>query len=1049
MIEIYLLSVHDWLRSLTLACAILSEPEREVYFIDPGQIDQEIDSLLLLADRMPVNLIDATGSEMVKTALSGTALEHRSDTISGIYKWSQLLKYFGPPRGLCTAPANSTGDCLKAAAIAARLGYYFLPLDTNKKYAGMNLHGAELAWFGDKDLLTESVGAAVAAGFTCIDSDHEALAYLRGKGFPVDYLVILNSADLHRETERGSSLGELWVKGLSLNVLILASYRQIYLFDAAEESPDPQKIECQVNQMVEESDLKPRFQAVLASPAAVPFFYEEKKAIGAVTEEMIRDIHIRLNNDLFFDLAEGRLMQNTPGGLSAQLISTKRYPEIQKNSGRSGRDVLVAGVPHVDSGIIFASDQALMEAQLLPLLEEAGCRLNVIQGRESHYHKVSEALKEADFFLFTGHGGPEGLHTHGRTLNRGDLPILPPLVAYASACSTVGLVPHWFSPSEGLEWQGVAVDSRHVIGISFVEKGALCFVGGATVEDLQYSTSIYGIFMEALLVKGLSVGEAVQATRNFISLFAATLMKKSPEAYRKYRWGTANAIHQQVLLGDPAFIPAPGEADLLRVPVTVENISASKKKVAVEIPESRWQRRKAQVNKKDASKYYYRCRNIDVNTPYGENIISWGDYYRVAPDAENISETAVMSSFLHMTVDLPPGEAPKGLLLVEAEAAETVCLLCDKELEPAGPAIDAANCFKLPYLLQPPIELDMRKGWAFSAEQLEGYIRLHWLVPMLLIDESKRSSMRLKRLVFEVESVPSLKISGKVTGSENNCTCLVCAGFPRENNQDHRNKEPLLNNLVCVLTGPDGSYEIDCADEMSLSVEEQFPLYELLVPYQGFRNKLYKADHGTEVVLEPGFLDKVKINGIITDRASGEAISGALVRIFRGENDPVGDPLIEAFAGEAISGEKGDFILELPAGKYILYAAAVLDGKRYKSRQWPVEPKEGEDFYRIFALDQAAIIKGSVTIQGYVPPDPPVIGLKRYPKVDGEGTLVKVPVDRDGSYECLVSFQDRFSIVLEGEGWQAINDTNEEDGYKLEAQQVLTRDYMLIPDESE
>ncbi|MGM0689369.1 MAG: hypothetical protein ACQESO_07290 [Bacillota bacterium] len=1048
MIEIYLLSVHDWLRSLTLACAVLSEPGREVYFIDPEEIDQEVDSLLLLADRMSVNLIDATGSEGIKTALSGTALEHRTDTLSAISKWSQLLKRFGSPRGVFTAPANSPVDCLKAAAVATRLGYYFLPLDTNKKYARMNFQGADLTWFGDKDLLTESVGADIAAEFTCINSDPEALAYLQKKGCPVDYLVILNSADLFRDTERGSSLGELWVKGLSLNVLILASYRQIYLFDAAEEHPDPQKIEYKVNEMVEASDLKLRFQAVLASPAAVPFFYEEKKAIGAVTEEMIRDIHVRLNNDLFFDLAEGRLIQNTPGGLSAQLISTKRFPEIQKNLGRNGRDVLIAGVPHVDTGIIFSGDQALMEAQLLPLLEEAGFRLNVIQDRDSHYRIVSEALKDADYFLFTGHGGPEGLHTHGRTLNRGDLPLLPPLVAYVSACSTVGLVPHWFSPTEGLEWQGVAVDSRHVIGISFVEKGALCFVGGATVEDLQYSTSIYAIFMEALLVKGLSVGEAVQATRNFISLFAATLMKKKPEAYRKYRWGTANAIHQQILLGDPAFIPAPGNTAFSKFPIAVESVSASVKKVVVEIPESRWKRRTAQVNEKDASKYYYRCRNIEVNTPYGENIISWGDYYRVAPDAENISETAVMSSFLHMSADLPPGEAPKGLMLVEAEAAETACLLCGKDVDPVRPAIEAANHFKLPYLLQPPIELDMRKGWAFNAEQLEGFVRLHWLVPLLLIDEATRSAVRLKKLVFEVESALSFKVRGKISGHEINDNCLVCAGYPQQNGPGDHEKEPLLNSQACFLVGPDGSFKLDCADEISLSLQEQFPLYELLVPYQGFRNKLYKADHGTGVVLEPEFLDKVKINGIILDRANGEAISGALVRIFRGENDPVGDPLIEAFAGEAVSGEKGDFMFELPAGKYILYAAAVLDGKRYKSRQWLIEPKEGEDFFRIFAIDQAAIIKGAVTIQGYVPPDPPVISLKRYPKVDGEGALVKVPLGRDGSYECLVSFQDRFSIVLEEEGWQAINDTNEGDGYKLEAQQVLIRDYLLVPDES-
>lgn len=1053
MKQVYLLSIHRWLESLSIASAALTNPSCDVMFIDPSNMDLEMEQIILLAERLPVEFINSTGSEVVMPALEKAALKClRYEVFPGDNWPEELVKRFGKPVGICSAAVDSPAECLRAAATAVRLGYYFTPMGKFTEATAQYSACQELLWFGERIDLENNTAVEKAEKYKCICSEKEAIALLQEKGFAADYLVILNSADLNRESKRGSCLGELWVKGLSLHALLLASYRYTFICDADSAAPDPLQIESKANRLVEDAAVKPLYQVVLGSPAVIPFFYEEKKAIGAVTEEMVRDIHVRLNSDLFFDLAEGRLMQSTPGGLSVQVLSTKHYREILDNQGRTGRELYIAAVPHVDTGIIFASDQSLMEAQLLPLLEETGCNITVHSGHDAHYSKVSEALKETDFFLFTGHGGPEGLHTHGRTLNRADLPSLPPLVAYASACSTVGLVPHWYSPTEGLDWAGVEVDSRQVIGLSFVEKGALSFVGGATIEDLQYSTSIYPIFMEALLVKGQSVGEAVKATRDFISLYAAILMQKSTEAYKKYRWGTANAIHQQVLLGDPAFTPIQGPAKCSKMDVNVNVTGPAEKEVAVSIPDELWKKTSAVINEKDASRHYYRCRNVEVNTPYGENIISWGDYYRVAPDADNISETAVMSSFIHLTLDLEPGEGPKALRLIDAEASSAVCLLCDQETEEEKNIIDAAGCFKLPYLLQPPIELDMQGGWAFSLEEMEGYNRLHWLVPLLLLDEKNRSVRRLQKLVFKVETAPTGVLKGKIKGF-NNQQFLVCAGVPTEQGKDIQAKELELVSPVCALPGSDGSFYIDSAIKgASLCLLDQFPLYELLQPYQGFDNQIIhhkSSEAETELLLEVNPIKKVEVKGVVVDSATGKPINGALLRLFRGENDPVGDPLIEAYAGEARSDENGSFIFQVPAGRYLLYAAAQIGEMRYKSNSWELEPRNGEDHFRVFALDCAVVVRGMIAFNGYQPADPPQVALKRYPKKDGEGALVKVPVNRDGSYECLISFQDRFSIVIEEEGWMAIKDTNDDQGYKLGANEVLVRDYVLFPREIE
>ena len=1047
MTEIYLLSLRNWLQSLELAAAVLTAGEREVLFLDPEIIAEEKEALSLLVARLPFSAYNLTGNEAVDRLATAAGLKLKDDPLSGRQNFDAYVSYFGVPAGICSAAAASPADCLKAAMLAVRLGYYFVALSAESQVEPFDNPELPLVWVGSKQSAAAAGINADRKNFEVIEDDRRLLNFLESAGLSAEYLVVYNSSDLLLDTSRGSSLRQLWVRGLSLHLLTLASYRPVFPFDVQSEKPDPQLIEESLHQMVVLTGLKPRFQVVLASPTAVPFFYEEKKMIGAVTEEMVRDIHLRLNDDLFFDLAEGRLMQNSCGGLSTQIISTKRYDAVQKHLKRGGQDLLIVATPHVETGIIFSSDDALIDTQLVPLLEDAGFTINQLRDRDAGYLEVAAALKDADYFLYTGHGGPEGLHTHGRTLNRADLPLMPPLVAYASACSTVGLVPHWYSTDEGLTWKGVAVDSRQVIGISFVEKGAICFVGGATIEDLQYTTSTYSVFMEALLLKGLSVGEAVREIRHVISLYAATLLQKNPAAYRKYRWGTANAIHQQILLGDPAFVPASKKYTDAALPVSLAG-EAPLQTLTVEIPDDRWQRGEAAVHKLEASKYYYRCRNIEVITPYGEDIFSWGDYYRVAPDARNISEWAVKSTFLHLTHLLPPGMAPHKLTLVAAETGESECLLCGEEAEQFLSPLKAMRKFKLPYLLQPPIELNMEEGWAFCTEDLGGSVRMRWLVPLLLIDDKNRSAFPLKKFVFQVESMPAAEIRGRITNAEPASSYLVCAGYQDEEAvsvEDFRGQP--FSMTAAVLSGKGGSFSINCAPGSALTIRGQFPLYDLLENYQPFETTFCKPEAENPVAIELKQSQFIDFRGYVYDSLSGEPLEGALVRVFRGEHDPVGDLLIEAFAGEAVTGRKGDFLINLPSGNYIVYGAAAVEGRRYKSAEWVLKLRKGERGNRVYALDQAGIVRGRVTFEGYQPPDPPLVALKRYPKVEGAASLTKVPVDRDGSYECLVSYQDRFQIVLEEEGREYIYDHNEGKGYRLEPQQILERDYSLLMDE--
>lgn len=1047
--EIYLVSVKEWIHCLQISAAVYSKAGREVFLINPDSLNEDLESLALLGKRLPVDMFDCTGDPALKLALENKeGLSFKGVLPGPGAGLDQISLIFGRPKGLVCAPADDPSRCLQAAVMAVRLGFYFLAPQSGDALSASGLPDEPLIWLGPH---REPVNPAAAT--ICLDGAAAMADYLKQAGCPVDYLVLVNSADLTKPTLQGRCLGELWVQGLSLFGVTLASYRNAFLLDAAQALPDPGRIESMVNDCVRQAGLSLKYQAVVASPGAIPFFYEEKKNIGETAEEMVRDIHVRLNDDLFFDLAEGRLFQHNPGGLSVQLISTKRYGQIRAAAAAgASREVLIVGSPHVESGIIFATDDSIISAQLLPLLKQTENKVKLLIGEEAHHQKICAALLSADIFLYTGHGGPESLHTHGRSLTRYALPALPPLVAYASACSTLGLVPHWYSLTEGAAWQGIPVDSREVIGLSFVEKGALCFVGGATIEDLQYSSSIYGIFMEALLIKGLSVGEAVKETRNFISLYASTLLQKAPPAYEKYRWSTANAIHQQLLLGDPAFIPAEEKNAATALPLDTAH-SANRIRLIVYIPKERWRRSKAVVNEKEPSKKYYRSRNVEMISPYGQDVINWGDCYRIAPDADEISDNAVISSLLHLKLTLPPDTMPVRLSLIDAQAGPGECLLCGQEAPPpALSTLDRARRFKLPYLMQPPLELDMREGWAFTVEQQEDLSVAHWLAPLLLIDEYARSAYPLERLIFEMETAPRRICRGVVECApipERNSPCLVVAGLPRSESGEltETGKALAVHCQSMALTGSGGAFTISCSGDAVLSVEQHYPLYELPGPYLPYDRQNWPAGEASpRLILTPGPPEPGFLQGRLYDSRSGSPLCGALVRAFRGEIDPVGDPLVEAFAEEATAGTQGDFTLKLPAGKYLLYAAAPAGGKRYKSGRWAVEIERGQEQYRIFTLDEAVVIRGRVAYEGTAPPEPAVIAVKKYPRKAGE-TLVKMPVKRDGSFECLVGFQERFIIVLEEEGWLDCEDTNNGQGYRLKPGEILERNFTLLPAE--
>ncbi len=1063
VLDLLLLSINDWRRSLSLASAALAKPDSEIFFVDPNKIDSELFALKLLAARLPLRVTDATGDDAFSEALRAAPELNLQQAAASIEADPvRLGQHFGPPRGLVCAPADDPVRCLKGAVLAVRLGYYFIPCGGTESHSsgwcelftasGLAFH-LPLIWLGPAERPPELSAAAGLHDFTALPDDPALARFMLRQGLEIDYLLIYNSADLEQGSGAPRSPGEAWVKGLSLLAPLCASYRHVFPYDAAAARPEPAEIEKGLNRFVSRAGLRPRYMALLASPGAIPLLYEPRRTIGSTSEEMAREIHLRLNDDIFFDTAEGRLFQSSPGGLSTQILTTKYYHRLP-GARQETRKVLVAASPAVEYKIIFNSDDPLLETQFTPLLEQCGYRVTLLQGQEARADRIAAALKQSDFFLYAGHGTTEALMTCGHFLTRNDLPLLPPLVAYASACTTVGMDPYWVSASDGLDWEGIPVPYRDQFGLAMVEQGAVCYAGGITSMDLQFATSIYPIFFEGLLVKGLSVGEALQETRHFVSLYASLLQQKAPERYGCYKWWIAATLQQQILLGDPALVPVPRQGNAgTALPRQVEP-EGDRYRVTVSIPENRWRHSRKPVHPGEATRSYYRTRHVEVISPYGEDVVSWGDFYRLAPGADNMAENAVMASYLHLYLDLPLALMPLRLKLAGVKEAGYTCLLCGREAEPPREIAALFQDFRIPFLMMPAVRFDYREGWAFAVEERSDCHRVHWLVPLLVIDEATRAAVRAGELTFELHTAAALTFSGKVQapGAATGSSFLVSAGTARPSAGGKKEETGETGETLAVavqaVTRPGGSFKIKCAAVAdAASVDAQFPLYEILEPYRAFQKELWPLSLPEPVLLSPREALPGQICGKVLDAVTAAPLPGALVRAWRGETDPSGDLMTEGFAGEASAAADGSFELALPAGQYQLYAVARAGGVDYKSQCFTVESTAGDRLYLILPLEAGARVCGRVYFAGAAPLYPVKISLKRYRGGAPGETLAAVHAGRDGSFAALVAARERFCVVIEEEGWRTVEDSSLGHGFKLQPGEELRLSYTLEPRE--
>lgn len=960
-------------------------------------------------------------------------------------------------RGVVMFPAHSPSWAIKATSLAVRLGYLAWPLE----------EAAGFAYAAPPEVPILLVGEAPGSvadllqgrEFRHLPGDRAIAQYLQEKGVQTDYIVLVNSADLEPPTYTSPGLASHWTRGLSLLAPLLASYRNAQVIDARAPRADAREVERTLNQKVLDTGLQPEFLAILASPGAIPFIYEPQLSFKG-GEEYTREIHLRRNQDLLFDVAEGRLFGKTAGTVSLQLLTTKHFARME---GGFKEKVLITGRPHVEGGVIFAIDEAAGRSQLTPLLTGAGLGVTELYGTDCSPERLGPHLRNSGLFIYGGHGSQEALSTHEAPLYPEFLPTrLPPGVVYACACSTLYPRPARHTADGGFSFDEEPTPYPEQIGPAFIDRGSLAFVGGLTAEDVLLNTGMYVVFTQALTLDGLSVGQAVRAARNHALVQLGVLAQTAPRTAAEYRLGLANAVQQQLLLGDPAFAPfRPRPGLRLSQEVTAQEGRLS---IAVSLPADRWKRVRIPVDPGQQNAEFHRARTLETRVPVADGVVIWGENYSVARDAEGISETGLMGAYLRLSVDLPPGRVPVALTLDEVESGEQECLLCGGTHPAGDEALDHFRSFVIPFLGRSgPVRQDHSRGWGFVTEEVAGGLRIHWLVPALVVLDSSRQAVELRRARFSLSHAPGVLTEGRIDlpptrssrgapgameGTRGLLPDDILLTF-RPAGEDGSAASRTGPTVAQTLAGPGGRWACWLQDgaELAVRADPPFPVFrhgqDWNMGYSPEARHSIKAGAGPATI-SLGLAEIGTLRGVVLDGVTGKPLSGSRVRIWRGKALPEGQ-VLEGFAGEAKADAQGRFEVALPVGSYVVSAAHRTD-LRYRTGQGAARVYPDREASLILVMEPGAVISGRVQFQGRYTPKRVTVKLLEYGS-EKEKVVAQGQTRRDGRFELLAPTSVPFTVRIQPEGYRPLLDDNAGAGYHLAPGEELERTYQLVADE--
>jgi len=388
---------------------------------------------------------------------------------------------------------------------------------------------------------------------------------------------------------------------LSLLSAQMAGARRGILVDANQnpQDLDPAEVEADLQMLVEDLDISPKYLIVVGGPGSLPFISTGGRQEATAFEyDIYREYMIQLDDDCYQDVASGRIIGLSAYDASQMVARTLAYDRI---GGEWRESALVISSP---------TDYPTWPQSPIPLrigeyLRAAGLDAENLRWEEATYQRVSSKMNSGESIVYFDYHGIDwgwqlslwALMDQIMDEEQVKQMTLAPQTTTTTACLTSKIKGQVLAYRDGIE---IYIPTRleDSMALAFLRAGAVNYLGASANSWVFVSDDHPGRMYQALVFENATIGQAVMAANNlYISKIQATggIDLEEIDEYLPWYVSVEDMLNQTVsiyaLFGDPAFRPTIPKTPELPYEMEVSNVAESNvsNEVSVSIkPTSEW-----------------------------------------------------------------------------------------------------------------------------------------------------------------------------------------------------------------------------------------------------------------------------------------------------------------------------------------------------------------------------------------------------------------------------------------------------------------------------
>ncbi len=388
---------------------------------------------------------------------------------------------------------------------------------------------------------------------------------------------------------------------LSLLSAQMAGARRGIVVDVSQDPQelDPAEVESDLQMLVEDMDISPKYLIVVGGPGSLPFISTGgRQSSGAYEYDIYREYTIQLDDDDYQDAASGRIIGLSAYDASQMVARTLSYDRIEGDWR--------------DSALVISSptDYPTWPQSPIPLrigeyLRAAGLKAENLRWEEATYQRVSSKMNSGENIVYFDYHGTDwgwvlsmwALMDQIMDEEQVKQMTLAPQTTSTSACLTSKLKGQVLPYRDGIE---IYIPTRleDSMALAFLKAGAVNYVGPSANSWIFITGDHPGRMYQAIIFENATIGEAMMAANNrYISKIRATegIKLEKIDEYQPWYISVEEMLNQTVsvytLFGDPAFRPTIPKTPELPYQIDVSNVTGSNatEKVSVSVkPTSEW-----------------------------------------------------------------------------------------------------------------------------------------------------------------------------------------------------------------------------------------------------------------------------------------------------------------------------------------------------------------------------------------------------------------------------------------------------------------------------